>query len=138
MSRQQSKHRLSLKRPPNPMNTPEKPKIMPKAVSALDVAFPTSIDGFLPPYAEIPAEFKRHSGTDWNRIMAQWFYSGLPKGTKFVPREAIDELAALKHLQYCLGSWEPKHEHKEAGVAYLMSLWFERVEMPQAQPHPTP
>jgi len=25
-----------------------------------------------------------------------------------------------------LGSFEPQHEHKEAAVAYLMSLWFEK------------
>jgi hypothetical protein len=32
------------------------------------------------------------------------------------------------HLKAIMGSFQPKHEHKTAGVAYLMSLWFEAVQ----------
>jgi hypothetical protein len=28
-------------------------------------------------------------------------------------------------------SFEPKHEHKIEGVAYLMSQWFEKILIPQ-------
>lgn len=108
----------------------------PKPIDAVNSAFTTSINGYLPPYAEIPDEFKRHNGTEWNKIMAKWFYSGLPAGTKFIPKAGIDHDVAMRHLKYCLGSWEPKHEHKEAGVAYLMSQWFERVEMPAQEQKP--
>ena len=40
-------------------------------------------------------------------------------------KQGISLSLALRHLGACLSSWEPKHEHKTAGVAYLMSLWFE-------------
>jgi hypothetical protein len=32
---------------------------------------------------------------------------------------------AFRALQACLGSFAPKHEHKIAGVAYLLSEWCE-------------
>lgn len=105
----------------------------PKKVDAINSVFPTVTDGYLPPYSEIPDEFKR-GRTEWNKVFSKWFYSGLPKGTNFIPKGGIDQDGALRHIKYCMGSWEPKHEHKEAGVAYLMSLWFERVEIPSAQP----
>ena len=31
------------------------------------------------------------------------------------------------HLKSILQSFKPKHERKEAGVAYLMSLWFDDI-----------
>lgn len=105
----------------------------PKRIDSIDGVFPTTIEGFLPPMSEIPEEFKR-SHTEWNKLFSRWFYSGLPKGTEFVPREGINRDEAIRHIRYCMKSFEPKHEHKEAGVAYLLSLWFERVEIPQDAP----
>ena len=104
----------------------------PKKIDGAGLAFPTSVDGYLPKYSEVPDEFK-HRRTEWNKVFSTWFYKGLPKGTQFIPKEGIDRDEAMRHIKYCMGSWEPKHEHKEAGVAYLMSLWFERVEMANAK-----
>jgi hypothetical protein len=36
----------------------------------------------------------------------------------------VDGELAIRHLQVIQASFEPKHEHKEAAVAYLASLWF--------------
>lgn len=100
-------------------------------ISGIDRAFPTSVKDMLPPWSDIPDEFKDHNcGTKWNKIMSQWFFNGLPKGTQFKWKDGINGNDALVHLRYCLGSWEPKHEHKEAGVAYLMSQWLEDVVIP--------
>ena len=38
--------------------------------------------------------------------------------------EYIDPEAVNRHTRACLRSFEPRHEHKIAGVAYLLSLWF--------------
>ena len=51
--------------------------------------------------------------------MSEWFFYGL-KDAQFVPNEGIDKGEALRHLGYIMGSWEPQHEHKEAGCAYLL------------------
>lgn len=107
----------------------------PKPISTLESVFPTATDGYLPAMKDIPQEFK-DGRTEWNKLFSRWFYRGLPKETEFVPKDGIDPKEALRHIKYCMGSWEPKHEHKEAGVAYLLSLWFDKVNAPTETPHP--
>lgn len=95
----------------------------PTEVSDVQVVFPASVKGLLPPPDEIPKEFKRHAGTWANRMFSEWFYNGLSEAPRF--RDGIDPEKAMRHLTACMGSFEPRHEHKEAGVAYLLSLWCE-------------
>lgn len=98
-------------------------------ISDIERAFPTSIKDFMPPYSEIPEEFKNQNRqTKWNEIVSHWFFKGLNPKTQFIPVEGIDPKKALKHISYILGSWEPKHEHKEAGVAFLLSQWFSDIK----------
>ena len=42
-------------------------------------------------------------------------------------RKISDTNKAIRHLKAILVSYDPKHEHKEAGVAFLLSEWFEDV-----------
>jgi len=101
--------------------------VKPQVLTDLDM------DKLMVPMAEIPAEFKNFNRpTKWNELQSTWFYSGLPKGTDFIAKEGIDGAVALRHLRTIQGSFEPKHEHKEACVAYLMSLWFDDVKIPEA------
>jgi len=95
----------------------------PTPVSDLQMAFPGSLGDLLPPEQQIPSEFW-DGQTPWNQLTSRWFFHGL-KGT-FVPKPGIDLELALRHIKTILGSFEPQHEHKEAAVAYLMSLWFEK------------
>jgi hypothetical protein len=107
-------------------------KYKPKQIDGIQAAFPTSVEDFLPDYGAVPDEFKsRHN--KWVKLVSRWFFSGL-KGAQFKWKDGIDGDTALRHLKYCMGSWEPKHEHKEAGVAYLMSLWLDDVIIPDEQP----
>jgi hypothetical protein len=89
-------------------------------ISQLDVGFGTTKG--LPAYASIPDEFKRGK-TKWNKLFSDWFFSGL---TSFsvAPADGVDKDKALKHIRALMASFEPSHEHKEAGVAYLMSKYF--------------
>jgi hypothetical protein len=79
--------------------------------------------GMMPAYAEIPKEFKDER-TPFNDLQSEWFFRGLPKAA-LVAKPGIDRIKALAHLSAIQRSFEPSHEHKSAGVAYLMSLWFE-------------
>lgn len=79
----------------------------------------------MPTWSAIPDSFKR-SSNPWCQLAHRWFFDGL-EGT-FVPKTGIDLDRAMRQLKLILGSWSPAHEHKEAAVAYLMSLWFERFE----------
>jgi hypothetical protein len=96
----------------------------PYKVQDLDLAFGGDMKVLLPPYSLIPEEFKSSYGTPWNKMVSKWFFSGLDKDTEVEPQPGIDPGVAMRHIKAVLGSWEPKHEHKEAGVAYLLSKWF--------------
>lgn len=99
----------------------------PKAVSDLDVGMGSVDMGYLlPSMSEIPEEFKTGYGK-WQKIVDDWFFSGL-RMTNVVPKEGVDKVQAIRHIKAILHSWSPKHEHKTAGVAYLMSLWFDVFE----------
>jgi hypothetical protein len=92
----------------------------PKKVTDADVVF-GGIDGLMPDYKTIPDEFKAGRGP-WVKWQQDWFYSGL----KDVPvaKEGVVQRDAMRHLKAIQGSFEPSHEHKEAAVAYLASLWL--------------
>lgn len=96
----------------------------PSPVTALDLAFPANVMHLMPEWADIPQECKQWS-YPFAKIASMWFFEGLPKGFSMKPRDRIDPTQAMRHLRCILGSFEPKHEHKIAAVAYLMSLWFE-------------
>lgn len=99
--------------------------IKPKDISDAELVFgPRNIDDYLPKYSEIPDEFI-NGKSKWNRVISRWFFNGLPEGTGFAYKEGIDVSKAIRHISACLSSFEPKHERKEAGCAYLMSLWFD-------------
>lgn len=93
----------------------------PQQIDDVSLAFPASVKDLMPAYTEIPAESRRQSNP-WVKWQQEWFFSGLKRYP--VPKEGIDRKAAMRHLNTIQGSFEPKHEHKEAAVAYLASLWF--------------
>lgn len=104
----------------------------PLEVTDVDLTFGGGMEKLLPPYEEIPEEF-RSSKTEWNRIVSQWFFGGLPQGTEFIPKEGIDSNKAIRHIKTILHSFQPKHEHKEAGCAFLLSKWFTEIKIPPEQ-----
>jgi len=85
---------------------------------------PFNVGHLMPKWEEIPDEFKRFSGTKWNRLMCDWFFFGLKK-LEVTPKTGVDKDKALWHINAVMRSCEPAHEHKEAAVAFLMSEWFE-------------
>lgn len=107
------------------------PPYLPLVFDDLQVAFPANAVDAMPAMADIPEDFHRGWGDarPWVEVQRRWFFQGL-KGVTVTARDGIDKTAALRHLSLIQGSWEPKHEHKEAAVAYLMSLWFELIELP--------
>lgn len=94
----------------------------PHDLSDSTVTFPCRTSDFMPAMDEIPAEFKRYNGTPWNRWQSRWFFEGLSEFPE--AKDGIDREAAARHLKAIQGSFEPAHEHKEAAVAWLASLWL--------------
>ena len=103
----------------------------PKEVKDIDLAFGGRMEDLLPSEKEIPKEFHKHDGTKWNKIVSHWFFRGLPNDAQIIPKDGIDVKIAVRHMQAIMKSRAPKHEHKEAGVAYLMSLWIEDIIIPE-------
>ena len=103
----------------------------PIEIDDVTAAFPANVTGvILPPIEDVPEEFHYFGDTKWNKLVSLWFYKGLPEGAEFKARKGVDVDVALRQLGACLGSLQPKHEHKDAGVAYLMSLFFEDIVIP--------
>lgn len=88
----------------------------------------------MPRYDKIPDEFKRHNGNAYVTAVSKWFFKGakagpqglVVDGIKFTPKEGVDQTKALAAIKAVLGSWEPKHEHKEAACAFMLSEWFDK------------
>jgi hypothetical protein len=104
----------------------------PTELSGLDVAFGPSrgdMDKILPAWEEIPEDFRneRGEGKKWTEKVDDLFFNGVELKV-VVMKPGVDRKTAMRHLQCVLHSFEPKHEHKTAGVAYLMSLWYEKFE----------
>lgn len=97
----------------------------PQAVSDAMLAFPADVLEMMPAYEDIPKRFKS-SSDPFVRVQRDWFFSGLPNGFPLKPVDGVDLNEAIRHLSVIQGSFQPKHEHKQAGVAYLMSLWFRK------------
>lgn len=98
--------------------------LKPQPVDRLTMAFGAGkrFKELLPPMSDIPTDYPNRQ--KWERLMADWFYSGI-NASGLIPKEGVDKGQALAHLGTILGSWDPKHEHKEAAVAWLASLWFD-------------
>lgn len=92
----------------------------PKEVSQVEMAFPANVRHLMPTYEELQ---KVKVDKKWHDLFNQWFFRGL-KSLEIEPKEGIDKQMALRHIKAVMGSFEPKHEHKQAGVAFLMSQFF--------------
>jgi hypothetical protein len=100
----------------------------PITVTAPQMAFgPARWSDLAPSYNDIPEEFKDHHNP-WVKLIGWWFFKGLSGSITLKAKPGFDHNAALSHVAAMMKSWEPKHEHKEAAAAYLMSLWFESTE----------
>jgi hypothetical protein len=93
-------------------------------VTDLDLAFGGV--RFLPKWGDIPRQFKDDSGDarPWVALFRRIFYRG-GEGITLTPKEGVDEKDALRKIMAVARSFEPKHEHKTAGCAYLFSQSFD-------------
>jgi hypothetical protein len=85
----------------------------------------TSIHSLIPEINEIPKEFDNYDNK-WRKAVLSWFFSGINKD-RFKEKLGIDKNKAISHLSFVISDWGLKHEHKLAGAAFLMSLWFDDV-----------
>ena len=96
------------------------------SVTKVDVAFGGGYK-FLPPYDDVPETFKGDSNP-YVRLANDLMYKGQPgpDTPSMTLRDDLDSVADKipDFMRSILGSFQPKHEHKIAGAAYLLSQMF--------------
>ena len=95
-----------------------------KPLSGDELAGKSAIE-VMPAREDLPQDFRVNWHSDkqeWCRFVSGIFYNG----GKFLsnPKDGINKDDARIHFQHIISSWEPSHEHKTGGAAYLLSLWF--------------
>lgn len=99
--------------------------LIPQEIDDTTLAFPGDVKKLMPLLTdEIDREFGMNGSTKWNKLFTDLFFRGV-KNLKLTPKKGIDEKKAWRHIQAIMRSFQPKHEHKTAACAYLMSIWFE-------------
>lgn len=98
----------------------------PKEVPAVQRAFPANVVGsWLPPRAWFAED---NVPQQWESFANSIFFGKGLTGIALIPKDGIDAKMAWEHATMILGSYEPKHEHKTEGVAWLLWHWFEEGE----------
>jgi hypothetical protein len=97
----------------------------PVPVDDVMLAFPADVSDLMPDY-----DWLREQVIDpeWVEFQRRWFFSGLPGSVEIDLKDGIDGETAFRHLKAIQGSFQPKHEHKEAAVAFLASQWFNSID----------
>jgi hypothetical protein len=93
-----------------------------KSVTGADLAFGGPIRDLMPAYRDLPREYPDRG--KWLDLVDDWFFSGL-KSFDSKPRAGVDKGKAMAHVRAIICSFEPSHEHKREGCAWLLSQWFE-------------
>ena len=94
----------------------------PREIPPVLYAFPAQVEALMPTWDAIPDDFKGQN--KWTTYVSDWFLHGF---TGLYTREDIAGEAAYRHLDTILRSFQPKHEHKIAAVAWLASRWFDSI-----------
>lgn len=111
-----------------PLSSPPTPQDIDKVL----YVFPARVIGtLLPELKAIPEDVPRV----WGHFIGYWFAAiytgkGLPADIEFHAKSGFDAEKAYRHIDTCMRSFQPKHEHKTAGCAYLASCFFEKVVIP--------
>jgi hypothetical protein len=106
--------------------TKEEAVLMPVVVSQVDFVFPAKVIGtLLLPWEtlceKIPIDQKGNE--EFFGKAKRMFESGA-EVQPVAFKEGIDPELANRHLNAILRSFEPTHEHKITGVAYLLKCWI--------------
>lgn len=114
---------------------------LPQPVDDVTLAFPAMVEHLMPAWEDIPDDYK---GTnEYSDFLRQMLFTGLnytyfaylpakvdadaPGGETLEDEDdapRLDGEEIWRHLSAIAGSFEPKHQHKEAAITYLCSLWM--------------
>jgi len=99
----------------------------PVAVSRIQQVFPANLGDLLPPLDLIPEVFQKRRAGHVSAYASAMALGRIDESLALIKRDDVDPEVAWTHLSTIAGSFEPRHEHKEAALAWLLSLWFREV-----------
>lgn len=100
---------------------------VPQEVTQMEMALGGDMKKLLPAVDDIPIEYFSDEN-HWNQQMSTCFFYGAEM-VDLEMKENIDRKMAIRHIGAILGSFEPKHEVKIAGCAFLASQFFDKFEI---------
>lgn len=103
----------------------------PHDIDDATMAFPADVSHLMPKFEDIPDQFRMMKPNPYVQFQERWFFEGLSESSIPDAKAGIDQGKALRHLAAIQRSFQPKHEHKVAAVAYLASLWLEEPKKPE-------
>lgn len=100
--------------------------LTPRPASDVDLAFPATVIGTFLPRPEWIGDRSQWLSSPWGRL-TDGIFAGRPDdlGCTF----EHDHELVWRHIRVCLGSFEPSHQDKIAGIAFLLAVWM-NVEWP--------
>ena len=104
----------------------------PKKVDDVSMAFPANALEYMPPMDKMPPPFRDDHDSHPAMVLVRRLNFGppIPANVEFHAVEGISAEMAFRQIRMIGGSFAPKHEHKEAAMAYFISIWFTKVIVP--------
>lgn len=107
------------------------PPYLPLETSQIERAFPAHFERLMVAPERIPATFWRgregYQPSTFTGLTMTWMMGRWPEGVAYAPMPDVDAETAFWHLHCIIGSYGPKHEHKEACVEFLAERWFQGI-----------
>lgn len=97
-------------------------------VSITDVECAFSTTRLLPAVEDIPAEFKSQRGNVYTRIADSIFMGTALPEAEIEMKEGFEPGSVNRCVRAHLSSWSPKHQHKIAGVGFMISMTMDVTE----------
>jgi hypothetical protein len=105
----------------------------PIPIDDVRLAFPGDVEFLMPDPAEIPREY--WEGHRLYPMIREFIFTGVaPRNLSFDARLDFDYNVVARHLRAIQGSFQPKHEHKQATLTLLFDLWFPNLREVQEGP----
>ena len=93
-----------------------------RAFAGIDASFGAKMADY-PTMAQVPVAFHDHSGPYQSVVTKLFFQGGSLPDYGLTIKKVIDRAQAMTAIRALLCSFEPKHEHKTAVVAWALSEW---------------
>lgn len=100
-------------------------QLTPEQINSItDVEFAYSTDRLLPALEDIPEDFRLPRGNIYTQLASAIFFGKEMPDCRIELKEGVEPEKLKRCIRAHLQSWAPKHEHKIAGVGYMIGCAY--------------